>query len=114
MKKIILVLSIILFTTQAQAQQAEFYKTAITQIEETLKSPDLTVEQRQTLRDLLRQTNDLLNELKSDAPTYGATDNSSTSNNNDHAPAALAPEPTREINGGSNRGSGSGKTVQAY
>lgn len=110
MKKYIVSLSIIsalFFTSQVKAQQAESYEKANSLIEDLLKSPEVSSSDKETLRDALKQTDAALKELKShDDPIYSSEPSKKNTTYYDHAPAALKPEPTKEIRGSSNRGSG--------
>lgn len=110
MKKYIVSLSIIsvlFFTTQVKAQQKETYEKANTLIEELLKSPEVSSSDKETLQEALKTTNDALKELKSDdTPIYSTEPPRNSTTNYDRAPAALKPQPTKEIRGSNNRGSG--------
>ena len=120
MKKYIVSLSIIaalFFTTQVKAQQAEIYEKANSLIEELLKSPDVSSSDKETLKEALKTNNNALKELKSDdTPVYSTeppknnTVNYSNTANYDHAPKAVKPRPTPEINGSYYRNSG-GRTL---
>lgn len=110
MKKYILSVSIIIvlsFATQVKAQVAETYEDANSAINEVLNNPDVPSSDKEILKDLLKQNNAVLEDLKTDGPVYsGDNDPKVNEANYDHAPAALQPEPTKEINGSNNRSSG--------
>ncbi len=110
MKKYILSVSILFalfFTSQVKAQQAETYEKANSLIEELLKSPDVSSSDKETLKEALKETNDVIKELKSsDVPVYSTEAPKNNTANYDHAPAAVKPEPAKEIKGNNYRGSG--------
>ena len=114
MKKYILSLSIffaLFFISQVKAQQAETYEKANSLIEELLKSPDVSSSDKETLKEALKKNDDALKELKStDIPIYSTEPPKNNTANHDHAPAAVRPKPTPEINGNYNRSSG-GRTL---
>lgn len=110
MKKYIVSLGIIsalLFTTQLKAQQAETYEKANAVIDDLLKDPDISASDKETLKEALKENTAAINELKSsDAPIYSSDPPKNNTTNYDHAPAALQPKATKEINGNNNRGNG--------
>ena len=114
MKKYILsvgILSALFFTSQVKAQQTETYEKASSLIEELLKSPDVSSSDKETLKEALKETNDAIKELKSpDTPIYSNEPPKNNTANYDHAPAAIKPKPTPEINRNYNRSSG-GRTL---
>lgn len=105
MKKYIyygLVVFSMLFTTQVVAQQDE-YEEAITLIKEQLKDPDLTPELRQTLKDLLVETEGYLQNIEEVKKSHGptliySTDGLDEQKNRiiDQAPVSLPPRLTPE------------------
>lgn len=90
----------ILFTAQANAQQESYYRAAINIMQEQLNNPDLTAEDRAAIKEAIVETQNILNELKSDAPYIDSSESQYQDNNstNIQNTAPKVPEPVKNNN----------------
>lgn len=111
---VILVIAGLLFTAKAKAQEEDIYQKAIDLLQEQLNNPDLSKTDKESIREALKETKEIKNNLQSDSPIYDTSDTPVYEYKPPPPPPdALPPEPTKEINNTNNKGSKTLRSGQA-